>query len=775
MKILDIRGNLIKIESSKPIQVSSLLKITDNENNYLAQVLYAEQAGIANVVFAKILGLLGVQSSEPIEIESVSLDAACEKISLADVKRNFGSTQDIVLGELAYDNIIPTASKEFFDNKILIVSENNKCSDLLINNFAHQIKNTGHKTIILDTQGTCSGIKLTAGLDFKLPLNAHSIGFIYENYFSDITDASKALITDIFNELKEYATTVPYIPFKIFKNVIDQVLDYSQNLSLYFFKTKLERLYQAGIFANTSEEVMDWDALSEVGAATIIVDLSKISKLFTREYVSLITNSFNEANEKIYAFLKLDESFADKEFLKELIENEHVLTSCVIPSNFKFLPALKQNFGSFVVMGGIKKPDNFDYCKFLLKNLPNDKYVITGEFTAPLSLIFQLKEVNDVIPKQTVVQPTQQAPIEEVLEEETISENTYEEIQDIEDEEVSPVIETPIEEYAPSEPPSEDTDIDAETELESEPVHEDNIIEKEENETELSSEEEESNNIFVSQIDSEEIIENTKIQEIIEEPENSTEEIFELETTEEEPKDIHEINPEYEETQLVDNPEDEDFSDMTIEDYEPENISLDDNLQLEAELLDSLPEPEDFDLPELDHSEMILEEPEKTEEELLDEQIRRDVDRVYMAPPKEETEELSEDDLDFIEELVDSEDIIVEELPEPDNISTDLQEPEMDFLEQQTDKEEIPLAPSSGIATKNTSTPAVPIYAAEIPQDAMVQSDPIQQGDRVIHVKFGIGVVEKIFSYGTKNFCSINFENIGRKVLDPNVTELKKA
>ena len=166
----------------------------------------------------------------------------------------------------------------------------------------------------------------------------------------------------------------------------------------------------------------------------------------------------------------------------------------------------------------------------------------------------------------------------------------------------------------------------------------------------------------------------------------------------------------------------------------------------------------------------------KTEEELLDEQIRRDVDRVYTTPV-ENSDSLSEDDLDFIEELVGTDDLVIEELPaleEPIEIIDE--SPEVDFLDSQVESEpfvakEEPVVPTA----HNTAAPTVPIYAAEIPQEAIVQSDPIQQGDRVIHVKFGIGVVEKMFNYGTKNFCSINFENIGRKVLDPNVTELKKA
>ena len=56
----------------------------------------------------------------------------------------------------------------------------------------------------------------------------------------------------------------------------------------------------------------------------------------------------------------------------------------------------------------------------------------------------------------------------------------------------------------------------------------------------------------------------------------------------------------------------------------------------------------------------------------------------------------------------------------------------------------------------------------------MVISDSIQQGDSVVHAKYGNGIVEKMIKYGTKTLYSINFENIGRRLLDPTLTEIKK-
>ena len=57
----------------------------------------------------------------------------------------------------------------------------------------------------------------------------------------------------------------------------------------------------------------------------------------------------------------------------------------------------------------------------------------------------------------------------------------------------------------------------------------------------------------------------------------------------------------------------------------------------------------------------------------------------------------------------------------------------------------------------------------------LVLSDEIEQGDTVVHAKYGNGVVEKMIKYGTKTLFSINFDNVGRRLLDPTLTEIKKA
>lgn len=256
---------------------------------------------------------------------------------------------------------------------------------------------------------------------------------------------------------------------------------------------------------------------------------------------------------------------------------------------------------------------------------------------------------------------------------------------------------------------------------------------------------------------------------------------------------------------------------------------------------------------------------EVTEQDLLDEEIKRDVDEFYTATkveqgiiqedePVEEfstndaEEDLTEDDLDFIddlgvgnEEIINTEQEIVESSEEEeDNINSStetlnlLAEEEMeesfedesiseevptDFFEEEIEEtpfketieiteeeteeieanlsteEEPQLTAHSSQLTENPSTeeeefeqeapavdilpvrmssaPIVPIYSADV--ESEVNSDDIVQGDTVMHPKYGKGTVEKLINYGSKTLCSINFDNVGRRLLDPALAELKKV
>ena len=268
----------------------------------------------------------------------------------------------------------------------------------------------------------------------------------------------------------------------------------------------------------------------------------------------------------------------------------------------------------------------------------------------------------------------------------------------------------------------------------------------------------------------------------ISEPENDDESLQEIE-------EYHPIEDENESEIEVPAGIDLDLDDsLPLEEDLPEETSVEDveeNLQEEIEenVVPLEDDNSDFEeLVELDPSDADADDiivdiaEDEQPAEIIDEQIVKDVDKVFTT---RKDDDISESDLDFIDELnSDDEQELLQEVSDSDNTLEELAATEEDGILEEPD-ETIDLKAQDDnneiLETKNSSTPIVPVYDADIPQEDMVMSDPIQQGDTVIHAKYGSGVVEKMIKYGNKTLFSINFDNIGRRLLDPTLTEIKKA
>lgn len=198
-------------------------------------------------------------------------------------------------------------------------------------------------------------------------------------------------------------------------------------------------------------------------------------------------------------------------------------------------------------------------------------------------------------------------------------------------------------------------------------------------------------------------------------------------------------------------------------------------LQLEEQ--DNLGEFSELELSDITDDVILIDiDPEEAEYD-VEKEIVEDVNKVYTTM---KDESISESDLDFIDELnsdIDEEsDVVVtesfenlEEFSDEDTEAAEFTEPLEEYSSPNLDDK------GDVLETKTSTTPMVPVYSADIPQEDMVLSDAIEQGDTVVHAKYGNGVVEKMIKYGSKNLYSINFDNVGRRLLDPTLTEIKKC
>ena len=176
-----------------------------------------------------------------------------------------------------------------------------------------------------------------------------------------------------------------------------------------------------------------------------------------------------------------------------------------------------------------------------------------------------------------------------------------------------------------------------------------------------------------------------------------------------------------------------------------ENILADDNPEYKDEETE---EVKSVDSEEVESVSQDTEDSSEEDEDLsfMDEFNAADENEIELPEndfPQEENDQLTEDDLDFIE-----------------NSQNDNPIENDDFSDEDFDD--------------NENTPIVPVYETEDETEPSVSNIGFVAGDKVSHPRYGNGVVEKIIKYGNKTLCSITFENVGRRLLDPSVSDFEK-
>ena len=805
MRILEVRDGFIKFESNEKISLSDFVRINDFEKSYIAQVIQVNNAGSTYNIYAKLIGLYN-GSVTAYDRTMPSKDAEIDLFDFNKVVSSFEVKMPLIPFETPDGNKI-RLDKDFLDS-LLISFDEPKTLKTFADNISKQVQNV----VIIDFRGNIGSDKFVAGRDFKLPLNSSSLEFMYEDCLNDATSDSKNLVKDIFKDLAEYSKTVPFVPFGALKTIVDDMVDKSHIFKLLVLKNKLAKFEKLGYFAANESEVKKLDEI--LGSKNYVIDLSKLDSAFQNRYFEIIFSMLAKSENKPVLIVNASNTL-NKKNLKTIVQDTAIRPVLAVHSKFQFLNDIKTMFKNFLIEPSFANFETFKIYKSLLSSLTGENALFIGETSNRLPLVCSIREV-DIEQTETAEEETKETA--ENLEAETEISIEQEESQpetELTEEQkaINEKEEKLIEGYAEDlETPSIDRetnlfdDEDTESFAQETDFHTniddtrtlevpDEIIDMEEEEN---SEQEESN-------DDETVVltEDTLIDEelpVSEETFAEPEEIRETEVTE------TVIEPETEPEEEI---QDILMPDETLIETEPEEIPEYDNVipQSEEEIIPEtendefqeldLDDDSEFDeIVELDESEItddtpvidITDESEKeeiTKEEELDREINEDVDKVFTTI-KDDT--ISDEDLDFID-VLNEENELGEETPEEEIPLGDGMEELIELEDDNTEEgflepleeinDEIPTEVETKdkeiLETKSSTTPIVPVYDADIPQEDLVQSDPIEQGDTVVHAKYGTGVVEKMIKYGTKDLYSINFDNVGRRLLDPTLTELKKA
>lgn len=672
MKLLEIKNNLVKLsyaETENPI-LGRFIILGSNEKSYVAQFVNLKSDTINNYAIAKLLftftpdGVVdNYDGSVPNMDSELSFLAAEELLNLLPIET------PVKIGNLAQQDEMLSLDISVFERNFTIFVEKDSNKKTFISNCVRQLFQMKEKSVIVDTCNLFEDYpKIVFSKDFKLPLNSKMIDYIFEYELAEVDAPTKAVIQDIFYAVQQYIDTLDFkfLPIDNFVDVVANQYKDIQMPELALLKNKLLKYRDANVFANTKEEVLAFkEKLNEKNCS--IIDIKDINEPLQKEVMSFIHQALTEYEKYIYFFAPLTDNNSDKKLLKQFINNNHVFTTILVSSSYKYAQELKQHAQNILLFTPNDINHDFAAYNTFLNKLNSDECIAFGKLTQGIPFIVDMSDLElDLTLEDVLGDKYQFVPISDNMQ----------------------LVKT--DEYGNKTP------VNLAPELTQDDV--------------VQSTQEEQTLVYAPM--QEEISDFSQEETVIDE----------------------EI-PQIEESGIIDEPAIE-LPQESVEDnnkniVEPvsnilddESISEEDQGLTEDDLeLDPLPEQED--LQSFD------------EEDLTDE------------PLDEDSTALTEDDLNFIDDNQIAQPSSMYEEQEPE-ITDDYQE--SPYIEEQT--------------------PVVPVYPAE--QEPTEESGDFQQGDSVTHPRYGRGVVEKIIKYGNKTLCSISFENVGRRLLDPTISELKK-
>ena len=730
MRIFEVKNNLVKIfyETGDNLFLSGFVMIKDSRESYIGQIMHLESSKHGNVAIAKIIFNVteeGVITSYSGTIPAIN--SAISNINSIDFLKLIQGQNPILIGEFIENDLLVSLDKSLLENKLVICSENQENTDLMIKTLNRQIKNYGKKTVIIDTEGESIFDKNALSMtdNFRLPINNQIINFIYENGLEYKSARSKAILQETFLEINYYLSSLeePYIPVNKFIDILEKQYNESKLPELVLLKNALIKFNEAGIFARNIMEYKNlFDSL--LNNQTTVIDISQADEIIQREVISYVYGLVYEISEDYYVFVKLSNGNSDKKLLKQIFstKNAHTIINCSY--TYKYLTELKKIAKDLILFTPLMQQQDFASYNTFLTTLGRTEFIVYGQATQFMPLIVKLSErakIMSVAPQTTLTPEDAQRMVQKQLKEqqqryqvEKMQQEAYQQQQQMSQQmlqqQMSQMVypqmmpmQTPPQIFYPQQQPVYPTP---------------QMF---------------APNPYMMQ---------TPPPPVYPQPQQYVQQPF---VTPPVQPSVQSAAPVQSQPQPQPQAPQEAVPPV-FKSIEPQQMPVEENVapQQQSQIID---------VGEIEPSEQL------TEEDL---DMIQDVDMYENTEPEiveepAQEQEFEQEDTSYLDEIHPDENDVVETQEE---ISIEEEEPQ-DMKTKYNITEE---------SLKEPET--VPVYPANT---GTRQDINFEKGDLVVHDTFGNGRVEKIINYGSKKLCSVYFEGVGRRLLDPSLSEIKKA
>lgn len=336
MFVEQINGQNIKIKfdiNEKQLLLGDILKITaSGKNGVLVQVFGIstdEKNSNFNVAESKILftidnsgKLVNWQGNVPSQDFMISRLSANEVLMCSNTLKQ---QNPVPIGTLSlYPEAEVNIETTFFEKPTVIYCDTQTQKDNILNILSCELSKNLEKTVLIDFNSVYADLKvssvLEAGKDIKLPFDLKGLELFYNRCFSGISPETRAIVENVFMEIENYLSSdgVEYIPFSNFRQAVDAVYETHKLTGLVLLKNKLLKLQKSGIFADKKLEINSLGR-SIVNNNLVIIDLSKFLAEWQRDLIEFIIDSnIKNHKHKFFLLLDADKINADKALVEKL-------------------------------------------------------------------------------------------------------------------------------------------------------------------------------------------------------------------------------------------------------------------------------------------------------------------------------------------------------------------------------------------------------------------------------------------------------------------------
>ena len=829
MQVANTLNNNIRILFNPRIEAFKLfdfLIVKSDDTRYIAQIIeiYDDKFDASqNVAKIKLFYRI-TENNEVMPYDNFTPNKECEIVKIKqDEIENFinQEKETFVLGTNIKSSSSFNIQYDFFNNNAIILADKIENASCITLNLAKKLSDKKN-VVILDSTGILeheNAKKIKASKNFKLPLNYTTIDWAFNRCLKDASLEFQAIGGEIINEIKKFARKQEgeFIPFNLLTRVLIQQHKATPYPELKLLLTRLKKYQMEEIFAKTKNEKDNLFKSIEKNPITII-DLSEIDTYWQRAYINYILTSLEQ---ELYVIARVnDEHFGTELINKIYNKKKNIRFIPNVSYNYKKLPTLIQQCKNYILMPSLYQRQDFLDANFALSNLISDGCVVFGENTDNFLYLVKDYELEIQEKRKNYRKIALTLASQEEIAEQNLGQkgDYFENKAQIAKEQISDS-QRLIQELSAFEASQQET-LKAQAEQSEETFEEiENPQEIETKETEIAQEQdlvfEENQTQETTQTASEDEFQDLGLEETTQEDEidkeESLEEVVALEETSK-VEEVDEINDEIlEDIQEETIVEEEKISaqDVELEEFgEDEELATKDisaeeitsnkenqgNILVEEEDLILSNDADTIDIQE----DIVKEETEETKVSVLDADLidpaeQFEEEQKETSDENEEDEELSDDELDFFQMALDSdededenEENDKEETSENNEDDIDLSEiadnsidsnfEEIINSKNQQNTQTIEVDEKTKLNADILEVPSkkenLPIFKDE--EKTKPKNPSFNVDDVVIHKSFGRGVITKVVPYEGRQLVNVVFDDKAhdRKLLDPVIAGL---